>query len=47
VESYRHGKLICDKKKQVALIMLIIALKFEVSTSCNEKIKINKMNKEL
>ena len=31
--------------KRVALIMLIIALKFDVSTSCNEKIKINKMNK--
>ena len=25
----------CDKKKQVALIMLIIALQFDVSTSFN------------
>ena len=32
-------------KKRVALIMLIIALQFDVSTSCNEKIKINKINK--
>ena len=35
------------KKKRVALIMLIIALQFDVSTSCNEKIKINKMNKRI
>ena len=33
------------KKKRVALIMLIIALQFDVSTSCNEKTEINKMNK--
>ena len=33
------------KKERVALIMLIIALQFEVSTSCNEKTEINKMNK--
>ena len=32
-------------KKRVALIMLIIALQFDVSTSCNEKTEINKMNK--
>ena len=32
-------------KNRVALIMLIIALQFDVSTSCNEKIEINKMNK--
>ena len=31
--------------KRVALIMLIIALQFDVSTSCNEKTEINKMNK--
>jgi len=32
--------LICqNNKKRVALIMLIIALQFGVSTSCNEKIK--------
>jgi len=35
------------QKKRVALIMLIIALQFGVSTSCNEKIKINKMNKKI
>jgi len=33
------------KKKHLALIILIIALQFDVSTSCNEKIKINEMNK--
>ena len=33
------------KKNRIALIMLIIALQFDVSTSCNEKIEITKMNK--
>ena len=33
------------KKERVALIMLNIALQFDVSTSCNEKTEINKMNK--
>ena len=32
-------------KKRLALIMLITALQFDVSTSCNEKTEINKMNK--
>ena len=36
---------VCKKKERVALIILIIALQFDVSTSCNEKIEINKMNK--
>ena len=31
--------------KRVALIMLIIALQFDVSASCNEETEINKMNK--
>ena len=34
-----------EKKEHVALIILIIVLKSDVSTSCNEKIKINEMNK--
>ena len=34
-----------NKKTHVALIILIIALQFDVSTSCNEEIKINEMNK--
>ena len=33
------------EKTHVALIILIIALQFDVSTSCNEKTKINEMNK--
>ena len=33
------------EKERVALIMLIIALQFDVSTACNEKTEINKMNK--
>ena len=33
------------KEKNVALIILIIALQFGVSTSCNEETKINEMNK--
>ena len=50
-----HGNKLCRirvgmrclpaQKKRVALIMLIIALQFDVSTSCNEKTEINKMNK--
>ena len=36
---------VAKKKNRVALIMQIIALQFDVSTSCNEKIEINKMNK--
>ena len=34
-----------DKKTHIALIILIIALQFDVSTSCNEEIKINEVNK--
>ena len=34
-------------KKHVALIILIRALQFDVSTSCNEEIKINETNKNL
>ena len=37
--------MLTNIKKQVALVMLIIALQFDVSTSCNEKIEVNKMNK--
>ena len=39
------GKTAIKKKTHVALIILIIALQFDVSTSCNEEIKINEMNK--
>jgi len=37
--AVKHNML---KKERVALIMLIIALQFDVSTSCNEKTEINK-----
>ena len=39
------GDRVSKKKERVALIMLIIALQFDVSTFCNEKTEINKMNK--
>ena len=44
--KYNNKHVFVDiKKERVALIMLIIALQFDVSTSCNEKTEINKLIK--